>query len=301
MATLQQIISDRRFQTLDGNKKRKALSMAEDAPDDLKNASGLTGLRETFMPGNEANARNFRMAAGNPLAEAGATQDPVATSKMVPAAMGVLGAISPIKFGTALGTTAGRQLSNAMLKGVGHPEEIPSGVEQGVETLGALAMDAIPLPLIKSKLAGKAIGAAERAAGITQDAIRRLPPPSSIRTSVVLLNKLKDRLAGGEITPMAAREIKPALDTIANRGWLNGTEYISDFGQVSKRISELVNKIPGRGEAASQMRSAMAIPNMAKKTWKAIPNPVRRGFGYALGGGLAVDALREVLGERGGR
>lgn len=295
MATITQITSDPRFGTATPEQKQRLIARAEDAPQSFKDKV----LPVVKQAGREAIATVGGYEPDTVIQDL--ETNPVTQAKAVVPLAGTLGAMSPIPMGTTIGTVGARKLSNAALDAYGRPEEKPSGLEQAGEAALSLAGDAFAVPGIKSKLAGKAIGEAEGAAGITQDTIRRLPPPGSIRTAVVLLNKLKDKLLAKEITPLAAREIKPALDTIATKGWLKGTEYMSDFGHVSNQVTKLVNEIPGRGEAASQMRSAKFIPNLAKKTWNAIPNPVRRGFGYAVGGGLGIDALHEVLGDRGGR
>jgi hypothetical protein len=286
MATIQQITTDPRFQKATAEQRQRLIARADDAPQSFKDKifpiAGKAVSEATFQPGSFSSDM---------------MHDPVTQAKALPALAGTVATGIPFPLAPAIATMGARKLSNAALDAYGRSEEKPSSFDQGLEGALSLLGSAGVIAPIKSKMAGKAIGAAENAFGITQDSIRRLPPPSQIRSAVVMLNRLKDRLVAGDITPLAAREIKPALDTIASKGWLKGTEYLSDFGHVSKRITALVNEIPGRGEAAAQMKSAEFIPNLAKKTWKAIPNPIRRGFGYAVGGGLGIESLRDVLGE----
>lgn len=224
---------------------------------------------------------------------------PTAQAKALPYLAGTAGGISPIPGGSTLGTVGGRQLSNLALKSYGRPDLIPSGFQQAVEAGGAALGDIAAIPPIKSAYFGKKIGEAEAQAGMAN--IEKMAPPSGMRTAVKMVQGLKNKMNQDTLTPLEARQIKPALDTIWKKGWLKGSEYSADLYDVTKRINAVLNQIPARQEAVQGMSRAMTIPRMMGKTVGWIPQNVKRGLsfgiGEGMGGGTAFELIRRLLGR----
>lgn len=222
--------------------------------------------------------------------------DPVAQAEALPVLGGLAGGASPIPGGTTLGTVVGRQLSNLALKAYGRPDLVPSGAQQiaegGLSALGDIGA----IPFMKKAYFGKQIGTAEAAANL--GAVIKEAPPSGMRTAVKFIQNLKDQ----PFTPEEAKSLKPAVDTIFQKGWLRGTQYEPDAVAVSQAIQKSLNEIPGRAAASAGMARAMTIPRGINQLYSKIPPSVRRGLGYGTGvglaGGTAVELIRKMFGSK---
>ena len=223
-----------------------------------------------------------------------AATNPVTQAKMLPPLAGAVGAMSPIPGGATLGTVGGRQLSNLALKSYGQSDQIPSGLSQGLEAGASVLGDVAAIPALKKASFGKQIGAAESAAGL--GSVPKEAPPGSMRTAVKWIQAMKDK----PLTVQEAKQFKPAIDTVLQKGWLRGTQYEPDAVQFSQKIQATLNQIPGRGEASAGMAKAMTIPRMMNKGYQMIPKSVRRGLGYGTGvgaaGGASYELIRKLLG-----
>jgi hypothetical protein len=231
------------------------------------------------------------MAAAKDLAT-----NPVTMAKALPPLAGMAGAMSPIPGGATLGTVVGRQLSNLALKGLGKGDQIPSGWQQAGEAgLSALG-DIAAIPMMKKGYYGGMIGEAESKypgmAGVVKEA-----PPSGMRTAVKFIQGLKAK----DLTILEAKQFKPAVDTIFQKGWLRGTPYEPDAVLVSQKIQSALNQVPGRGVASAGMARAMTIPRNINQLYQKLPPAVRRGLGYGTGvglaGGAAVELIRKLMGD----
>jgi len=255
-----------------------------------------TSLASAIGPGQEANARNFALASGDPRAIQGAQSDPILNAKAMPTVLGTAGAFTPIPGGATMGTAAGQGIRDAMLKTMGQP--LPSSL-QHVGELGLSALgDATAIPAIKGNIAGKQIGEAMGNAGL--NAVEKTAPPSNIRTAIKLAQQIN---AKGALTPEEATSLKPAIDSIWSKGWLSQkaySQYAPDVAQASSKIADALNTVPGRAGPSADMASAMTIPNAIKGAWQAtrrLPLWVQIGLGTSGGGGL-LGALTGLGGKR---
>lgn len=221
--------------------------------------------------------------------------DPTTQAQALPALAGMAGGASGIPMGASLGTIGGRQLSNMALRAYGQQDKIPSGTSQVMEAVPALAGDVFGFPQINKMLAGKQIGAAETAAGL--NSVAKEAPPSGMRTAVKFINSLKDK----QLTVAEAKQMKPAVDTIFQKGWLRGTQYEPEAVLLSRKIQQTLNQIPGRAQASQAMAQAMTVPRMLNKGYQMIPQSVRRGLGYGTGvglaGGSALELIKRMMGD----
>jgi hypothetical protein len=274
------------------------------APDNAKQEDVLAYAKANYSKAAKPEPTDWKQVVGTAAKEAftrpmAAAKDlgtnPTTMAQALPPLMGMAGGFSPIPGGATMGTVGGRQISNAALRALGKPELIPSGMQQvGEAGLSAIG-DIAAIPAMKKAYYGGQIGKAEVAAGVQN--IEKEAPPSGMRTAVKFIQALKNKMNTENLTPLEARRIKPAIDTIFRKGWLEGTEYSSDAADVSKRISTLVNQIPGRAAPSAAMARAMTVPNAVGKL---TPPPVRRaityGFGQGVGGGTGFELIRRLLG-----
>lgn len=236
-------------------------------------------------PKNAAMARNVRMAMGDPRAEAAVTSDPVLNAKAMPAALGAAGAyVLPFGGGTA-GTAIGQGMRDAMLKTMGKSEEIP-GVGRHAIELGTAGAGDIISGVAQKAMAVKDIADAEKAAGLSQ--VNPGDPASSFRTAVKYLKNLN---ANPNLTPEQAKVAQPVLKSIWGSGWFQkpaNSSYLPLLTEASGNVSQSLNSIPGRGEAAADMSRVMTMPNIYSKvasTIKKIPWWAKaEALGKALGG-----------------
>lgn len=215
--------------------------------------------------------------------------NPQTMANAMPAVLGTAGGIAyPFGGGTA-GTAVGQGLRYGANKLMGKP--VPSFGQHTIE-LGTAALGDVLSGIAQEGYYGSQIGKAEQTAGLSN--IEKEAPPSGMRTAVKYIQALKNKMNTTPLTIEEARSIKPALDTIQNKGWLKGTEYSADLYDVHNRIKTLVNTIPGRAEAAAGMARTMTIPNMGSKLWKAIPQPVKYGAGIG-GGATGTVGIYQIL------
>lgn len=205
--------------------------------------------------------------------------NPVTMAQAIPPLAGIAGAISPVPGAATLATVGGRQMSNAALNALGRQDLVPSGMSQAIEGATVGLGDVSAIPAMKSAYFGKQIANAERAAGELGGLVKEAPP-SGMRTAVKYVQSLKNKPF---MTPAEARAAKPALQTIWDKGWLNGTEYSSDLQKVQAKVTNLINQIPGRAEPAAAMGVANTIPRLIKQGYNAIPSSAKRGMGFGAG------------------
>lgn len=225
--------------------------------------------------------------------------DPVTQAKALPYLLPAATAVIGMPWASTKGYVAGRGLSDAALLSYGRGDDIPSALSvdkefpyihgQVPELVGSAFSDLVTIPAIKSANSGKAIGQAEANAGLAN--VTKEAPPSGMRTAVKFVQNIKDKA----LTPEEARAMKPAIDTIFTKGWLNGTEYMSDLAKAKSNVMSVLNKIPGRAEPAQAMANAMKAPNMISKVWSSVPKSVKYGMGVGAGTVGAGDALYQVL------
>lgn len=224
--------------------------------------------------------------------------NPRTMAKVLPAAAGIAGAISPIPGGATLGTVGGRQISNAALKGLGHPEDIPSPMNQVLEGGLAAAGDVVAIPAIKAKVFGSQIGNAEKAAGIVTSAADKYPTSGSVGE---FLNTLESQIDNGTLTdPNVIKKAKDTIDFIHKNpnivGKSNGITV--QAGRVGNKISSLINDpsiVPGREAASSAYAMSQKLPNGLKNVWHLIPPVARTAILAGLGFGGANAAINASL------
>lgn len=203
--------------------------------------------------------------------------NPVTMARALPYAAGMAGAVSGIPMGTTMGTALGRGISDVALSGLKKPEYIPSGLQQGAEIAGAALGDVAAVPFMHKARLGKQIGQAEQAAGVMTRAAPKAITPGSVGET---LNTLEAQIDAGTInTAQGAKDAKEIVDQI----YMNPKIYEKSPGinvqsaRVAKKVQGLMNSmIPGRGQAASQMATAMKVPNMIQRGWRAAPWPLKR-------------------------
>jgi hypothetical protein len=219
--------------------------------------------------------------------------NPEAMANAMPGAIGTaMGMAFP--FGGATGGTAlGQGIRYGALKALGKPTPEPM---QYAKELGGSVLGDIASGIGQSKYFGGKISQAETDAGVK--ALEKVPPPSQARTAVVLYQKAKAALP--TMTPMEARQLKPAFDWIARKGVLGKSEYAAEFFETKKAIDGLVNQIPGRGAAASQLGRVYTVPRMMGRAIGVVPKNIQRGVSYGagqgLGGGVGWEVIRRLLG-----
>lgn len=214
--------------------------------------------------------------------------NPESMAHAMPGLMGAAGGLSPVPGGATIGTGAGQVVQDIALSALKKP--IPSGLQHGLELGGAAIGDISAIPAIKSAHYGAQIGQAEKAAGLGN--IVKEAPPSGMRTAVKYVQSLKGKPF---MSVQEARSIKPALQTIWDKGWLRGTEYEADLFKVQTKINKLLNQIPGRAEPVAAMGKAMTIPRMISKGYKAIPSQFKRGASYGTGAAAAGMSVYEIM------
>jgi len=275
-----------------------APSEKEDIPNTIDD------FRKFFLPGNEERAMLFRKAASlspSPMAEFGATQDPVATAKAIPAITGTIGAMSGVPFGTVAGTVGGRQISNALLRSVGKGKEIPSTVAQVGEGVLSGVGDLAIVPWINRIRFGKEIGWLEKQAGVpkTVESLKRVTGPAS---TVKFIDSTLRGIGEGKIgvsNPTLLKQIKDQLDFIRkNRKAVPLTD--NDMGKLkmlNRWVQDSLGKaISGRAEAAKSLAMSQSVPRAIKNTWAAVPRSVKWGLGAATGASPIMGSLYRALG-----
>lgn len=287
MATVEQITKDPRFAALSPEKKKKILSMAENAPAGLastmRDVSGKAVSEALMRPGSFS--RDLMT-------------DPKTQAKAVPAMTGTAGALSGIPMGTTFGTVAGRQLSNAALRAYGMPEEIPSTSSQVLEGVLSVAGDLTAIPAINKARFGRQIGAAEKAAGVppAQD-IMTTPMALGQKTIGEFINEAVDSVksSGLKGTPAYWKTIKDQVDRIYKLG-KDQPLTVLDKGRLkwlSAMVQTGLNKsVPGRVGPAQSLARSQVVPNAIKKVYQSIPGVVKAG----TGGGLAFELARRLAG-----
>lgn len=221
--------------------------------------------------------------------------NPVTQAKALPPLMGMVGGMSPIPGGSTMGTVGGRQLSNLALKTYGKPEEIPSRNSQIGEAGVSLVGDLIAFPGIKKAYFGKKIGDAERAAGVVTRAPTKAVTPGSVGQT---LNDLEAQIDAGAInTPQLAKDAKAVISQIyKNPKIYEQTEEISTQAQrVSSKVSNLINKIPGRSAPSGELAKGMVLQNLIKQAYRKTPWPIRVGAEGAMGA-LGIKKLSDIIG-----
>lgn len=281
MATRQEIISDPRFEALTPEKKQKILSMASDGPSSTVDYGKV--VKDIF----QKPASYIKDLATNP----------VTMAEALPMATGAIGAASPYPMGATAMTYLGQKAQEPVLNLLGRPDRIPSDAQNKLELALTSVGDIGPLASIKKSIGSQAIGQAERVLG----KVSKTPPPGNIRTSVVLTNRINDMITNGELTPGAAKSLKPAIDTIFDKEWLRGTQYEPDLVKAKQGIQKVLNTLPGRSEAASYFSGSQAIPNAVRNVSRILPKQYRQAAArYGIGGlaaALGYKAGSELLGE----
>lgn len=218
-------------------------------------------------------------------------EGPINMAKALPPLTGAVGAVLPIPGGATMGTVGGRQISNLALKSIGQDEEIPSTSSQVLEGgLSALG-DVTAIPALKKASAGKAIGAAEKAAGVVTRAPLKLPTSGNVGTA---LDELETMLnSGAPIGPQSARDAYAVANYITGNPAIVGKS--NEIAVQAARVRALAQRalntsIPGRAAPAAAMASAMTIPNKISSGFQAIPKPIKTLVGLA-GAGTLADAL----------
>lgn len=233
------------------------------------------------------------------VAAADLATNPRTMANALPAVAGAAGAVSPIPGGATMGTVGGRQISNAVLKGLGHPEDIPSPMNQVLEGGLAAAGDVLPIPAIKAKVFGNQIGDAEKAAGVITSAADKYPTSGSVGE---FLNTLESQIDNGTLTdPNTIKKAKDAVDFIHQNPNIVGKSNAINVqsARVASKVSGLINDpniIPGRAAPSAAFANSQVIPDALRKVWDVIPPKARAAILTGLGIGGGVGAGNAIFG-----
>lgn len=208
-----------------------------------------------------------------------AQTNPVTQAKMLPPLAGAVGGVFGGPFSATRAQLPARALSDAALAAYGRPEEIPSMGAHAAEAVGTVAADLMAIPYAHKAIAGKAIGAAEQAAGVVTRAPDKLPTAGNVGE---FLNTLESQIDNGTInTAQAARDAYAGTKYINSNPNLVGrsNEISVQAARVGSKAQALLNNlVKGRGESAAQMANAMKVPNVIKNiTGKVLP-AIRRNI-----------------------
>lgn len=270
-------------------------------------APSMTQIMSDPKFSKQANLARSAMASGSmpsPMAEIGASSDPVLNAKILPAVAGIAGGMSGVPMGTLAGTVGGRQISNMMLKTMGKEKEIPSGLSQVAEGVLSGVGDLTVVPWINRVRFGRMVGQAEKTAGVpsTVSSLRRVTGPQS--TVKFLDDTIKDIGTGelGKTQPIILKQIKDQLDFIRkNRKAVPLTD--NDMGKLkflNRWVQDaLGSAIPGRAEAAKALARSQTVPRAISNTWEKVPKSVKTGLGLAAGASGPTAILYQMLGKGG--
>jgi len=213
--------------------------------------------------------------------------DPITQAKALPYLIGFAGTLLG---GPTAAYVMGRGLSDAALSSYGRPEEIPPISQQAGELAGSVVSEAIPA--MGRYMAGKDIGKVEAAIpGLSN--IKKVAPPSSMTTAT----KLMQRLKGAPLSVEEAKAAQPAVKSVWGSPWVNQqrySSYLPDFTEATQNVSDTLNTIPGREEAAARMARLNTIPNYVGKALKIVPRSLKFGMGIGAGEGM-TDALAKAI------
>lgn len=289
MATIEQITADPRFAKATPEQKQRLIARAENAPQSFKD--------KVFPVAREA-MREAIMRPGTMMRDL--ATDPVTQAKAVPYLAGAAGSALGKAGGATVGLTGGRQLSNAALISYGRPEEMPSATEQVLEGALSFAGDLAPIPAINRKIFGKAVGAAERSAGVPEfvPSMKRPTGPDSTARFIDWAREIR-----GNPPKETLKQIKDQIDFIYKN---RKNVPLSDLDEgklkfLNQWIQSSLNKAaPGRKAAADALKESQLIPRTIKNTYKSIPSNIRGGMETYGIPGAAIAALVKALGIGGG-
>lgn len=231
--------------------------------------------------------------------------NPVTMAKALPPLMGMAGGFSPIIGGATMGTVGGRQLSNEALRLLNKPEQIPSGLSQGLEAGGSILGDVLAIPAVKKSIYGRLIGKAETAGGVppAQD-IPSIPMATGQKSAGDFINDAVDSVKGsqGRGSPVYWKQIKDQVDRIYELGADQKLTTL-DKGRL-KWLGQQVQKglnasVPGREAPAMALAQSQRIPNAIGRINKMIPGKYKvAGIGGgAIGGTVAIgEIIKKLLG-----
>lgn len=278
----------------------------EDAPSSAPAGKPPSGFQEdgaeSFGPAVKNSVRDIFMKPARAAADLGT--NPRTMAKALPAVLGTVGAVSPVPMGATMGTVGGRQISNAALRALGHPEDIPSKTQQVLEGAGAAFGDVLPIPAIKKPIYGKMIGDVEEAAGVP-GTIKSLPRPGGPAPTGKWINDTFTDLESGNLArdPIMAKQIKDQGKFIFQNN-KNVPLTANDNVRLAKIMSwaqDTLNDpalVPGRGAISDAMSSSLAPQRTIENLVKAVPKPVKTVLKYVAAGAGLEGAFRAVGGSR---
>lgn len=214
--------------------------------------------------------------------------DPITQAKALPYLAGAAGMIG-LGGGATANMAVAHLLSDAALKSYGREDQIPSvgsqALDVGLAALGDMA---------NAGLAGRAIGKAEKAAGVVTRTPLKLPTSGNVGAALdEMETTLKNALASGTpLGPQSARDIYSTAKYIANNPNIVGKS--SDILVQSSRVKAMAQAalnaaVEGRGAPAAIMATAKTVPNMVKpiiQGTRKLPLWAQIGLGATGAGGL---------------
>ena len=238
----------------------------------------------------------------------GRGEGPIRQAKALPALAGTALSAMGVPGGMTVGTTGGRQLSNAALIAYGRPEEMPSSESQAVEAAFSVLGDVTAIPAINKKIFGGQIGRIEKARGVppVQD-IPSIPMSTGTKSLGEFVNDAVRSIqsSGGKGAPEYWLALKDQVDRIYELGKDTGLTRL-DRGKLTflnKTIQAGLNRaVPGRGMPAAALAESQRIPNAIGKAYRTIPRGVKTGLGLgagtSAGGGIGYALYRALSGEQ---
>lgn len=285
--------------------KDRAKLVSETSPDWKSRSKSFSEDQSVVGSVKEA----LRSSSRNLLEDiTGRGEGPIRQAKTLPALAGTTLSAMGVPGGMTVGTTGGRQLSNAALIAYGRPEEMPSGESQAAEAALSVLGDVTAIPAINKRIFGSQIGRIEKARGVpsAQD-IPSIPMATGQKTLSEFIDdavrSVKD--SGGKGIPSYWLTLKDQVDRIYQLGKDQALTRL-DQGKLkflNGAIQSGINRaVPGRAAPAAALAESQRIPNAIGRNFRSLPKSVRTGLGIgsgtATGGGLAYALGKYLVGNR---
>lgn len=242
--------------------------------------------------------------------------NPTTMANMMPSALGMAGAMSPIPGGATMGTAMGQGVQSGALRLLGKKDQIPPWLEIDkqfpyvhgkIPELGLAALgDVAAIPAMKKSYYGGQIGKVEKAAGVPppQD-ITSIPMAKGEKTLGEFINGAVDSVKGsqGRGTASYWKQIKDQIDRIYEMGAQEKLTGL-DRGRLrwlNQQVQGGLNQaVPGRAGPAGALAQSQTIPNGISRVYRAIPGPMKAGAAYGTGATAAgislIGLVKHLLG-----